>query len=217
MPGPPGRDAVVVHRGEQRNARIHLHDEPDHEQRDPEIAHGARQEPPVAHRRDLRLRARRTRQGQRRSAPPRAVPVALDSRSATLASRVGKIHLQRFHRERQQRAGDDRDRQGAGRRAAALRGCDKETERQVRDEVADDVVAHPPRRPRREQEERGPRCPLEPWLERLQARVEDGEAVEPGEEHREQRARWRGRHHDGTARQGGPRDGRADSPLSDRP
>ncbi len=216
MPGPPGRDAAVVHRGEQRNARIHLHDEPDHEQRDPEIAHGARQEPPVAHRRDRRLRARRARQGQRQRSPK--------SRSRRIGQQVGdagvacrKKHLQRFHRERQQSAGDDRDRQGSGRRAPVLRGCDEETERQVRDEVADDVVAHPPRRPRREQEERGPRCPLEPWLERLQARVEDGEAVEPGEEHREQRARWRGRHHDGTARQGGPRDVRADLPLSDRP
>ena len=139
--------------------------------------------------------------GERDSASASAAPEGGSRRVGQQVGDAGvarrKKHLQRFHRERQQRAGDYRDGQAAGRRAAALRGCDKETERKVRDEVADEVVAHPARRPGGEQEERRPGAPLQPRLERLQARVEDREAVEPGEEYGSSERAGAGRQHAG--------------------
>ncbi len=179
----------VERRREQRNARIHLNREPDREQREAEIADPPRREPVVAVRHQP-APARSERANAAPRAPPAMPPAMLDAEvdDARVARR--QEHLQRLQRKRQRHAGGDGHREPAQGRAASRHQRDEKAERRIGDDVGGDVEAGPARRPRREQEERRVRRRRDPRRERLQARVDDRDAVERREIMRQQRA-WR--------------------------
>ncbi len=79
----------IEHDREQGDARVHLHGEPDHEQRKTEIANAPRNEPALAKRPHAVLRGGRARERRRPRVPPSAAPAVLAIKSMTFASRGG--------------------------------------------------------------------------------------------------------------------------------
>ena len=135
-----------------RECRGCLDGEPDGQQRKPEIARNARQEPAVAGRGQRARGLRRAREDCGKAPAQRcARSVGKKVRDAGVAR--GNVHLQRFHGERQDGADADGYREQRVRRAPARDEPDEKSERDIGGAVGDDIVAHPTGRPGSEEEE----------------------------------------------------------------
>ncbi len=159
-----------------------------------QIAISAMPMSPTGPDRNQRLRAPRWRASRsasartrRRARRPTAAPAVSERRSAMLASRMGRnVCSVSIDSERSAPAATAIASRAAG---GQLRGISatKNPNGRYATRLVSEVVTHPARRPRCEQEERRPRRRRHPVRERLQARVDDRQAIERREEMREAR------------------------------
>ena len=176
----------IVGNGEQRDGWIHLGRKPQREQREPDVAKDAGQEEAAAPPRQPRARrgASRDRRGDG-GAGQRAERVRHEVDDVRVARRNPR--LQRLHHERHRESGDGPERHAPAGGKAVGNQRDECAERQVREQVDEDVEARRAHAARREQPERRVAGRCEEIAERLQAREHDRERVDRREDVRQAR------------------------------